>query len=447
MMRQSVWVWIGGCLWTSVFAVHTPITLTADQAVMMALRSSPQAKNIQWTKQLNHNTYTTTFNHYRPTWRLQAQYSKPRLLPKTYDAGVAMHQDFLSGGHLDVSWQPKTSQGHLAQLSATQPILRGFGMGHLTLDNARDSYVQQQLAVYNSLNDLVASTLQAYWAVIQAKQNYQVQQLGFRQVQQTYKRYQIKVNAGQQARASLMEQKGQLLRYELGLETQKNNIQATIKTLLLQLGLSEQSRIELDSDLHVKDFYHLPPIATCLRIAKKHNAEIRTARLGVNIAKRQRQLAKDALRPQLDVSASTDQNHDQTMGVQWSLPLDNQDLQSAFVAADVAYQQARQSLDNALRNNRKDIINTWHTLQSEQAQIAMQEQTLSFSQKNYDLTVKKNQYGMASSLDMTIKQQAVTTDQQSLINLKIAYLTDYIKFLRLQGRLLAHWHLTYQGGY
>ncbi len=421
-----------------------PPMLTTDEAVYLALKRSPQAIDLQLTKQLNHNAYVTTLDQYVPKWTMSGALQHARAQANTYQAGFSVHQTFRSGATLDASWQPKTDLGPTAQLTIKQPLLRGFHQGHWAIDNATDSYRQQQLTELNGLNDLIAKTLQAYWAVIQAKQSYAVQQLGFKQVQQTFKRYQIKVNAGQLARASLIEQKGQLVRYQLGLETQKNNINAAIKNLLSQLGLPESSNIRLDEKLHVEQFFKLPKIKTCLALGLKANADIQMARLGVTMAVRNKQIAQDNLRPQLDVTGQTGQAHQTTVDVQWSVPLGHKDRHAAWVASDVAYRQAKQALKNAIRNNRRDILNIWHTLKSKQAQIDMQAQTLELSRKNYDLVVKKNRYGMASALDVTIKQQAVTTDQQTLINLKIAYLTDYITLLRLQGRLLAQWYLKYK---
>lgn len=214
---------------------------------------------------------------------------------------------------IDTAWS-----GSLV-LRMTQPLLRNFGIGTNTTgirtaeNNLKSSYYafEQQ-----SLN-LVTTVQQAYWDLINARENYELQRQSLRQTQNLYKITQARIKAGSLAAADILNAERNVAQVRDSLIVAEQQVllaEDQLKRFIRPLDTRYYANVRL---IPVERPY-FAPIQTnfdeSLRYALKHRQDLKQNLLAIRNSTLSVDFQKNQLLPRLDVTGSinftgVDENH------------------------------------------------------------------------------------------------------------------------------------------
>lgn len=342
-------------------------------------------------------------------------------------------QSFGAGTTASIAWDFAHNAG---KFDLVQPILRGFGQNSLNLENAENAYVQANIALVNSLNSIIQDVLNAYWSVISAEKNVEVQKLARKSAMQLLEQYKIKVKMGALPRYNLVEQQAQLDRFKLQ-ELQQNTARVQAQQLLkVLINLPQTTNINLTGKLDLDVFGKMPSLESVLVRVKENNLSIISAKMAVAAAKNNLKIATNAAQPELNVTASMQKDTGASIGLSLNVPLNDPALKQQLLNANNNLEQANTNLIQVVQDNVQNANNLWQSINSKFKENKILESNLATSKRLYELSIDQYKYGKASSLDVVIRQKTLVSDQQALISNIISFLQSYVQLKALQGDLL-----------
>lgn len=321
-------------------------------------------------------------------------------------------------------------------LTLTQPLLNGYGINGLNLLSAKNTYQQANITWLVSVQGIIQDVLNAYWNVISAEKNIEVQLLAKESAKRLYEQYKIKYNMGSLPRSNLVEQNAQLARIQLE-ELQQNTAKRQAKQLLkVMINVPNDQLIKLTGKLDINVFGKMPSLKSVLKQVSKNNPNIALAKLALDAADYNYKIALNSAKAQLNLTATMQKDIGASVGLSVNVPINDPTLKQQVVSAKSALFQAKINLQQTSQDNLQLASNTWQELASKVKENQLLKNNLATSKKLYELSITQYKYGKASSLDVVTRQKTLVSDQQALISNTISYLQDFIKLCGLEGALL-----------
>lgn len=287
-----------------------------------------------------------------PTDPFGARFRATRIGDYTFDVGLAKRN--VAGGILKLDYIDAVSRFHpglfalnpeerdALSLSYTQPLLRGAGVGVnmapivIARINTERSYFQFK----DSVQELVRGVIQAYWAVVFARQDVAARQQQVDQAQEGFERAEVELRIGRKSSATVAQQKSALANFKASLIGARANLLQREAALRNILGLppTEPERLELTT---APTSVRIEPVwEEIVRLAQERRPDLIELNLILEADAQSVLLANNQARPQVDtamfyrwngiegrtpngvrIESGPGQFTDWTLGVNFSVPL------------------------------------------------------------------------------------------------------------------------------
>lgn len=403
---------------------------TYKSAIKQAINSGRKANILREQWRVSGYGLAAAKAQLQPIWSI----SGSRNTTGAAKADVSWQQQFASGATVTAGYDFLQKQ---ASLTAKQPLLRGWQQNNQSLQNSNIAFAQAHLMQIKSYQAIIQEVLAAYWQVISAQKNRQVQIIGRKSAQKLYQQYKIKVDMGLLPRLSLVEQTAQMQRFDLEELQQKTAGMKAIENLKLLLNLPSNAEVDLIEDIKLDSFGKTPELTKAVQVLEQNNVEIKNAMLALTAAKINYEIAKNAALPDFSLT-STMQSKQTSFGAELHVPINDPGLKQNLLTAKSNLAQARQNYLQVKQDKVRVLQNILVELNSRAQEHKILVTNTKISQHLYELTRQQYKYGKASSLDVITRQKHLVSDQQAVISNDILYLTAYIKMLAEQGQLLTY---------
>ncbi len=362
----------------------------------------------------------------------------------------------------------------------TQPLMRNFGreVNRLQVMVAQSRLKQSRYNMQDALLRLLAQAENAYWAVIEARENLRVAEETLRLNEALLKRAERELELGAISPLDIYQPQQNKASAEIFVTQSRFRLAQTIDALRRQIGA------DLDPDLR-----HMPIVLTeqvlppseeeeidaeaMVEMAYRMRPDLKAALQNLDIDDLNFRSAKNQLRPDLSLSLSYSSSGlggnvfefaegrtgglsriirgglgdalDQifgfnfpTYGFALSLRLPIRDRQAAANLADALVSKKVNSLraQSLQQDIRLEVLNAVSQLESSKARVKLAQTQLEFSQKRLDAEQKKYDLGVTTIFFLIQAQNDLTSAQSELVTQAAQYRRNLTNLLRVTGSLL-----------
>jgi outer membrane protein TolC len=295
-------------------------------------------------------------------------------------SGARLATDFTVDFTRFLTGDPRFATSSRLAGTLTQPLLRGAGykatMENLTQAERNLLYALREFVQYR--REYAVQIASAYYNVLQNKDTVRNMWGGYQAFKQSAERQRAFVKEGQRKISDL----GRLQQEELSTETSWINTVRNYKQGLdqfkIQLGLPTDAHIVLD-DSELKKLAIVHPaikLEDAIRVALANRLDLYTQRDRYEDAARKIDLAKNGLKPDLDLVLAGSVNSrpgsglpeldlnraNWNAGLNLNLPLDRKAERNTYRSSLISYQRAVRDLELAVDNIKLQVIDGWRRL-------------------------------------------------------------------------------------
>lgn len=445
--------------------------LTLQDAILIALQHNSTLQTSLNNRQLQHFDLLTAKQAFEPTFTLTNSLgmsktnnnSGQKTISRTATVNPSMTWKFPLGTSITTSdnFNPSSLSGSSQNktlsneysISVTQPLLQGFGVkvNEVALDNAYDTQTIDDIALRTTVQTTVTTITNDFYAVVNAKQNYQIAKTSLKSAQLTLRDRKAKLKAGQIPKTDVNQAALDLITQQQSLQSAKIGFATAKAALLDSLGLPADTRFVVDDKVNVE---HLQPnMNKAIKQALKNNLTIKTAELNAKIANRNilteennrlwklnLVLTRDRTRRNINYPTSdTNSIQDDTSAeLNLTIKLNRVNLDKAKLTAAINQQndelteaQTKRTVVNNVEAAVNNLNNLW-------VQLSVSKQKLALTQSATKAAEIQYQYGKLDAFTLNQQKNNLVTAQQGLINAQIAYVKQVQAYRVLVGTLLTH---------
>jgi len=350
-----------------------------------------------------------------------------------------------------------------------QPLIKGFGKAivEAALNNALDQEKENKLELKNTVISTINTVMTDYFNLISAKENLKVAKASLKGYEETLHNDRIKIAVGSIAKNDIYQDKARVASARTSIQSSLNTINQARNTLLYDIGLSPEANIDIPDKTNfdalafrLKGGKNLPNEHYCKQLAISNNADYQKTGIALRILRRQLLTAKDNNRWQLDLTASekmgggsqggpdsgfksltNHRNHEESVGLELTVPIDDVNAKQEIIDARVALDQAQVNYRNARRELEITVINNRNAVIIDKRQLEEALQTLELQNKTVHFAQLKHDAGRISNFQLLNLQQDLTTAKQTVVVSMLSYLTDLSNLDQELGTTLDLWNI------
>lgn len=437
----------------SAHAAAKPLTLSLNEAILLAVRSNP---NVQQS-QLSY--VSQKFNLWIQEWQFLPHYS--------------FQAQAIGGGNNTMNAQPAATlltpigtQFTLAasniqtrqyspglSLQIMQPLIRGFGKAivEAALNNARDNELISRLNIEGILRTTVTAVIVAYLEVVSAERTLQIDEAALKRAERSIEQTKIFIKAGRKAGNELVTVKADVASVKTQLENDKNNLQQARYALMAAIGMDPNTPVQF-TDIQVEELiskYHAPTLENTKQLILENDIQYQTAEIILHgSTKRGLMLAEDSTRWQLNIAANlgTQNRGSNNATLTLQIPIDDQIAKQAVLNAKIALQQAELALQQDKWSKQTTAINGWNSVISAKRALVYASDAEKWQAKTYDVSYQKYLHGLIDSLELQTAQLQLIQAQQTSLTARINYLKALVNLDLLIGNTLKTWDVKVRLG-
>ena len=392
------------------------------------------------------------------------------------DAEAGVRTYLPTGTTLDLKGTTAMSEGAVhdpdswtsrAELTATQALLRGAGLGVnlASVRQARLDTIISQYELRGFAQDLVAQVEQTYWDCVLAQRQIEIVTSSLAVAQQQYEetRERIKLEKLAEVELAAAEAEVALRREEL------INANSALETTRLKLwrlvnprsAYPEKAQVQLTT-LPVIPESLLEDVALHVELAMRMRPDLNQARLQIQKNDIELVRTRNGLLPKLDVfitlggtgystsfGRSThhlgDRNYDVLIGLSGEYPLLNRDARAQHQRAKVSREQSGLALDNLVQLAEVDVRGAYIELKRAQEQVRATAATRRLQEVKLTAETEKFRVGKSTSLLVAATQRDLLSSQLSEVEAVVTHLKALVELRRLEGSLLDYRGITCPG--
>jgi outer membrane protein len=448
--------------------------LTMQEAILLALRNNPAVINAQLQRIEDKFQLEIARNAFMPQisaltlggkW---AKGAKPDY--GSFNPSVSLTNGYgtkiILGASSDFSGKPS------ANVEIDQPLLSGFDVPRQTYLAALDTEKGNKLKYASSIVGVVNSVTQSYIQLVQAKIELKNQAYAVNQQVQELARSQKKLAVGRVSRSSLRSQQSTLMQSKLSYQQQKSSIDNTYQGFLQTLGLSPESKLNLPSQIDVRQLpMKIPSFNAALRFAFAHNNAYRQTVLGMMDAQRAVISTRDAAKwtlgatynynyyPNQDASQSLQnkslgsvpaipvgpipptEEHGGIFGLNLTIPIETLSTRSGLVSARIGYEEAKINLRKSKQDLLRKIMQDYQNIRAQKNNITLAKQGLVLQQQVLKDTQLQYHYGKTTDYFVAAQRKTLLDAQQQLVSAQVNYFTAVQALHDDMGDTLSVWHI------
>jgi outer membrane protein len=370
-------------------------------------------------------------------------------------------------------------------LSVTQPLLKNFGLD-LTILLVRSAEANSSVAYYQYLSRAVAivrQVVEAYWAIVRAKENLSVEQDGLKLAQTLVRENTARVRAGTLPPVAVKEAQADAASREGRVIAAENALSVASETLRLLLQRNPENAF-LPRPIEPTDAPEIRDVtideSELLVNAVERRPEVLQARYDIESRKILAKVKRNNLLPGLDLRASyglnglsgravpqvdpstgqtatspfagdygralerlkSDDFNTYSAGLSFTFPLGNTTAEAEYVQSQIDVRRGelayRQLLANVTLDARKAIAD----VRSNSKRITATRLARELAQENVEQEQKRYDVGLATTKDILDFQQRLTAARAAEVEALIDYNVALAALRQAEGTLLAQFDVV-----
>jgi len=417
--------------------------------------------------------------------------ASPSLFTQNLIANAGVRKTFLSGGTLSLDFEntryvanasianslvPRysTSLG----LSLNQPLLRNFGWRYsLLLVEVAQNTEQAAYHQYEAtISSIVAQVEQAYWELVLAIQNVEVQENGLALATEVLRQNEGKFNVGALPKTAVLEAKVDVANREALLIQSRNArdvARDNLRAIINASGADNDALLMIEpQDKPAVEAYPITFEAS-LQKAQEKRPELMAARLDVHGKGLERKVAENQLLPKLDFVGGIGVNglsgsdahvtfdgvpianrsvvggygdalglltdgryYNYAAGATVEIPLDNAQAKADYATANIGLTQSRLTLRKLQEQITLEVRNAISNLESDLKSIDATRIARELAEENVRNQKARYDVGLATTKDLLDYADRLTRAQFAEVEALTRYNVDLAELRRVEGTLL-----------
>jgi outer membrane protein len=335
--------------------------------------------------------------------------------PNRFTSGAPVHQDlFKREGYTDVLGK--------------QIIFDGLKTYYNT-QAAQTGTMSQKQEVQRTADELAFTVTQAFYQLIEAKENLRVAQEALEQRQEFGKLTGAFYKAGKVTNLDYVRAQSQVSEAEQAVVEGRNAVRLAKEILARTLGLKEQVQVDIKGKLP-QEFAAAGELNSLWQEVQKNNPEIKKLNLDIAQSQTLIKAARGSYFPEVSLQAGSDVRHrdlggtkpEWIAGVFMEYPFFEGGLTKAQVAkASSQYQQLLEKKRDRLNGLKVDLTTAWKDQENARQGVATTRQTVATNEEAYASAQALYRHGKAIGLDVLQAQVDLTSSRFNLIRYAVAY--------------------------
>jgi len=334
-------------------------------------------------------------------------------------------------------------------VSLRQALRKGFGplsSKSLALKSAQSSATVESKQLFITRQSTVQGTIEAYYGAVLAREQVKVREQAVTNAEKLAAEWRAKEKEQIAAGIDVTRSEIQVAQSKNALNSQQRTARNAIDRLMIAIGGGIGETPQLIDSVPEAD-PEVPPLADAIKTALDNRGELTIYDERLAEQERQAELAKDQLKPQLDLVAGFNGRRDSAgflsrsifndgalnAGVEYSVPLDRRIVQEK---RDIATRQL-----DVLRNLRafqtdqivEEVRTAYRRVESARASIEILTKNKEVAQQNIDFANLMVANDVGTSRDVVEAQQALTEADTSLLSAKTDLYLAVIDLKRVMG--------------
>ena len=358
----------------------------------------------------------------------------------TGDAQISDGNNFSAGTNDDFFRQT-------FEVELTQPILRGAGI-RVNRASVNIARLQEEANIINlksTLIDTITDAITAYRALIQAREEVEIQRVTLKNAQESLEVTQALIDAGRVAPVDIIQNEANIANRRVALLNAENQLESRKVDLLTILDIDKNTNIAAGK---------IPPVeATALNLEKlrqtalANNPSYLISKIDVSQSKLQLLEAKDQRRWDLSLTASlrneTDRESDARAGLSLSRTIGDLSLKQQFEQARVSLLQSENILQDNLATLDLELKDRIREVNLSFSQLELAQNATRLSQQQLEIEQEKQKLGRPTTiLDLIRLQEDLAQARLSELNATIGYLNALTNLDQFLGTTLQTWQIN-----
>ncbi len=352
-----------------------------------------------------------------------------------------------------------------AGVELTQPLLKGFGrtvneapirISKISEEISREEFRQQVI-------DQLVAAVNAYWDLVFAIDNYEVQKLSLKRAKELERVARIRFEAGSDVIAVVRQAEADVRRREALVIDARRAIADASDSLKLIMNITRGSTewdvnlvpidrpriqsVELDEDIIFEEALRFRP-------------DFRSAALGLEILEENRKVARNAMLPQLDASvgysvtgledsfsdavdeAETADYDGYNIGLTLSFPLQNRRAREGYRQSLMKQNQAREQIWQLRDGIRLEVRSAIRGIKTSEELIAAWKAAVTAEEAKLESQIRRYEYGMAIISDVLDFQEDLAAAESQYLNAVINYNKALISLQKVKASFLSDYRIS-----
>ncbi|MCE5323618.1 TolC family protein [bacterium] len=432
-------IFLFGCI--AAIGDETPDKLSLADAVAMALRSNAslqsardsRSNSLASLKIANINTSidlgTTSFVERSSGY-------------KSRSSNLFGNVDYvnLSGTRASLSLTPMASGDNTSTVLLYLQHPLGKGKGLLSSKSnevlgARSNASIEEKELYLTTQSTVQSVVQAYYSAVLAREQVKVREQALEIAKAVADGATKRAAEGLVAEVEASRAEIRVAQTRNELNVQKQKAEASLDSLMVAIGSGVGKKPELTEPIPEPDSLgDLPDLATAMEKALKNRAELDVYDTRLSDLSRTLAMAKDNLKPGLDLVASFYSSSDDTgllshslwnngdlvAGLEYSVPLDKRSLVERHKMAETNLQTTRRMRVFEMEQIAQQVRDAYRDLQQAKTTVDIYGQNLAVAEDNLRMAQIRVDEGLTDNQEVLNAQEDLTGVQNSLVSAKVS---------------------------
>lgn len=449
-LRRQLYALVG-CLLCAAPASADDLALTLDEAIGLALSKSRAAISARLGREDRATAVEAAEERYEPRIALTSGLSAREEQDPAADVGVGVSLRVPTGGTFRLAWRkPVAGEGERegsADLSFTQPLLKGFGPDIDTqqLRRARLQERIDRLAFRDAAAGIVDSVVGAYRGVLRAASRLAIAREALERARRQLEINQALVEAGRMAPQDLVQTESDVADKEFALIDAENALENANYGLVNTLDLEEGVRIEVQAELPVQP--ERPDLEASLATAFARRTDWLRAETGVVLAGMALLAAEDELLPALALTGRMSRaggvgETDWSTGLDLTVQLQDDAPRRALARARNAVTQARMQLAERRQSIRISVRRAVHNVGVALRQIDLAARARALAERKLDIERRKLQQGLSSAFQVGRFEDDLVGAQRRELDAEVGYRNALTSLDRMLGTTLDRWGIA-----
>lgn len=431
--------------------LQIPSKLTIKEAVALALKNHPRLKEAE-------SDYLGALSTLRvASLRTSLDFGSEASLERYPGERELSNRVFgsfgftsLSGTEARVDLSPfglGSKRGSIA-ISFRQPLLKGRGSLSEKYDrwaSARNQVVIRDRQLYQVRQDTILRVVSAYFRAVNEREQVKVQEKAVEIAQRVADAARRKAEAGYAAGIEATRAELRVADVKNQLQIQQQAAKSALESLMLAIGAGVGQTPEL-VDSVPEEMPEVPTLEEALDKALKNRPDLTISEIQIEEQERLLAIAKDQLRPGLDVvaefnsvstgegliSGSALESGTLIAGVQYRVPLDKRALIEEQTTTQRNLEILKKLRQYQLESIAEEVGQAYRTYQSEKTSLAIYTNNLKTAQENLMLANRMMEEASGTNRDVLDAQAALTQTEANIISARTGL---YLAILNLKNAM------------